>query len=60
MKSINLGFCRCEPRKFNRNIEFAFFNKHGGFRLAIYLHLPIYWYSHKALRKDAKTHLNQY
>ena len=55
MKSINLGFCRCEPRKFNRNVEIAFFNKRGSFLLALYLHLPIYWYSCKALKRDSKT-----
>jgi len=55
MKSINLGICRCEPRKFNRNIEFAFFSKSGTFRFAIYFHLPIYWYSHKALKRDSRA-----
>lgn len=60
MKSINLGFCRCDLRKFrrNRNIEFAFFDKQGGFKLAIYLHLPIYWLTRKAFIKGFNKEIN--
>jgi hypothetical protein len=53
-QSINVGFARMEIRKFPRNIEFAFFNHRGRFRLAIYIHLPLYWITAKALHSSIR------